>query len=227
MSNIEQDIYNIPPSYKKLLKEELSSHLFDELFSTTIKQYQKEIIYPPSNKIYSALKLTPASDVKVIIIGQDPYIHEGQANGLAFSVDCNKLPPSLINIYKELNYEYGYEISSSGDLSSIAKQGVLFLNSILTVKDGISLSNKNIGWEKFTSSIIYRLNELNKDIIFLIWGNNAYNLIKNLSLKYIVRTSHPSPLSFYHGFYKSNCFKKVNDILISINQRPIVWKIDK
>lgn len=225
IKEIKDCIYNIPKSYKKRIQKELDDHLFDELFNKVIKQYEEEIIYPPYNKIYSALELTSFEDVKVVILGQDPYIHKNEANGLAFSSDSYKLPPSLKNIYKELNYEYGFPISKTGDLSSIAKQGVLLLNTILTVKEGISLSNKNIGWENFTSLILTKLNEYNKNIIYLIWGNNAYNVIKSMNLKNVVKTSHPSPLSFFNGFYKSNCFKKVNEILKEENLEEIDWYI--
>lgn len=225
IKEIENFIYNIPQSYKKRIQKELDAHLFDELFENVIKQYEEEITYPPYSKIYSALELTSFEDVKVVILGQDPYIHKNEANGLAFSCDSYKLPPSLKNIYKELNYEYGYPISKTGNLSSIAKQGVLLLNTILTVKDGVSLSNKNIGWEKFTSLILTKLNEYNKNIVYLIWGNNAYNVIKDMNLKNVVKTSHPSPLSFFNGFYKSNCFKKVNEILKEENLKEINWYI--
>ena len=225
INKIKEAILNIPDSYKDLLNDEIDHHFYDDLFDKVINQYEKEITYPPYNKIYKALELTPVNNVKVVIIGQDPYIHSKQANGLAFSVDCEKLPPSLKNIYKELNYEYGYEEDTIGDLSYIAKQGVLLLNTILTVKDSLPLSNANIGWEEFTKAIIAHLNEFNRNIIYLIWGNNAFDLIKDLSLKYIVKTSHPSPLSFYKGFYKSNCFKKVNEILLSLNEKEIDWEI--
>lgn len=225
IKKIKDYIYNIPESYKKRIQKELDAHLFDKLFESVIKQYEEEITYPPYNKIYSALELTSFENVKVVILGQDPYIHKNEANGLAFSSNSYKLPPSLKNIYKELNYEYGYPISKTGDLSSIAKQGVLLLNTILTVKDGVSLSNKNIGWEKFTSLILTKLNEYNKNIVYLIWGNNAYNVIKDMNLKNVVKTSHPSPLSFFNGFYKSNCFKKVNEILKEENLKEINWYI--
>lgn len=225
MDKISEAIFNIPESYRELLKYEIDNHLYDDIFLKTIELYKKETIYPPYNKIYRSLELLPVNKVKVIIIGQDPYIHNNQANGLAFSVDCEKLPPSLKNIYKELNYEYGYDEDTIGDLSSWEEQGVLLLNSILIVKDSESLSCKDVGWEDFTSAILSHLVLRNPNIIFMLWGNNAIDLVKNLKVKNVIKTSHPSPLSFYQGFYKSNCFKKVNELLSSMKEKEINWEI--
>ena len=223
---IRRDILNIPSSYKKLLKEDLSLSKYDDLFSFVISQYEKKTIFPESKDIYRALSLTPVERVKVVILGQDPYINRGQANGLAFSSYDKKIPPSLKNIYKEMEYEYDKHVLKTGDLSYLAKQVVLLLNTILTVEEGRSLSHKNIGWEEFTSRILYLLNEKNDDIIYLIWGEKAFKSVEKLNLKKIVKTSHPSPLSFNSGFYKSNCFKNVNELLRLMNKDEIRWYIE-
>lgn len=214
--DIKAKLYDIPVDYKELLKEEITSPWFKDLVDKVSDLYLDQEVYPEIDDIYTAFRLTPVDKVKVIVIGQDPYINKGQAHGLAFSVkDGVKIPPSLLNIYKELEIEYGYEIPKSGDLTSWAKQGVLLLNSSLTVTANSSLSQMDIGWQKFTSLVIEKLSKMNRDIVYLLFGNYAKkkaDVIKNKDAK-IIFTSHPSPLSCRHGFFYSNCFKRCNEYL--------------
>jgi uracil-DNA glycosylase len=185
-------------------------------------------VFPPKEDIFNALKLTPFNNIKVVIIGQDPYHEYGQAHGLAFSVKSGtKLPPSLQNIYKEIENEFGYKMSSSGDLSKWAKQGVLLLNTSLTVNEGMANSHKDYGWQIFTKKIVDLCNKELQGIIFLLWGRNAINIGKDIDLTkhYVLSSAHPSPLSAYNGFFGNNHFKKTNEILKSLGKEEIDWKI--
>ena len=191
-------------------------------------EYDNKIIYPTKENIFTALNLTSYKDVKVVIIGQDPYHEPNQAHGLAFSVlDGIKLPPSLKNIYKEIETDLGIEMSGSGNLTNWAKQGVLLLNNVLTVREHEANSHKKKGWEYVTNKIVEKLNEREETIIFVFWGNNAkekQNLITNPN--HIVLTApHPSPLSAYHGFFGCKHFSKINEILRKNNKDEINWKI--
>ena len=184
-------------------------------------------IYPPQDEVFNAFKYTAFDEVKVVILGQDPYHGFGQAHGLSFSVQKGiPLPPSLKNIYKELQEDIGGELPTEGDLSHWAKQGVLLLNTVLTVEEGNANSHKGMGWERLTNRLIESLNELPHPVIFILWGKPAQDkekLITNPN-HVLLKAPHPSPLSAYRGFFGSKPFSRVNDILIQHGQTPIRWK---
>jgi len=185
-------------------------------------------IYPSSQQVLRAWNLTPISDVKIVILGQDPYHGPNQANGLCFSVNKGvSLPPSLKNIFKEIKRDLPNVLHEHGDLESWAKQGVFLLNSILTVEEGRPLSHKNIGWERFTSATIRRFANLERPIVFMVWGGNAAQLLKGMDLSrhLVLTTSHPSPLSVYRGFDGCGHFRRANEWLINQGMDPIDWSI--
>ena len=192
------------------------------------EEYASTTVYPDMYDLFSALRETPFSKVKVVIIGQDPYHEPNQAHGMAFSVKPGvPIPPSLLNMYKEINAEFGYDIPKSGYLMSWAKQGVLLLNTVLTVRAGQANSHRGKGWEIFTDEIIRQLNLRDDPIVFLLWGNNAREkkeLITNPKHT-ILEAAHPSPLSASRGFMGCGHFKKANEILISCLKAPIDWRI--
>lgn len=208
-----------------VLSDEIKKDYFNELCIFIKKEYEKNTVYPDYNNIFNAFKLTDYDNVKVVIIGQDPYHGENEAHGLAFSVRDNiKRPPSLSNIFKELENDLGIK-KENNDLTSWAKDGVFLLNSILTVIKGKPLSHKNIGWEKFIDCVISKLNEREKPIIFLLWGNFAKskkNLITN-PIHLVIEGIHPSPLSASRGFFGSKPFSKVNEFLEKNNYKKINW----
>ena len=211
-----------------VLDSEYHKEYFANIVKFVNKVYKEKTIFPPKARILSALDITDYNDVKVVILGQDPYHGIGEANGLAFSVnDGVKLPPSLKNIYKELHDDLGIEIPNTGNLESWAKEGVLLLNSVLTVEKDKPASHKNIGWETFTDSIIKKLNERDKPIVFILWGNFAKSkkeLITNP--KHLVLTSsHPSPFSVNYGFFGSKPFSKTNEFLRKNGIKEIDWTI--
>ena len=194
-------------------------------FDTYYKMKLQNVIYPNSADIYNSFKKTSYDDVKVVILGQDPYHEEGQANGLAFSVNNGvKMPPSLKNIFKELQDDIGGELRTNPDLTDWAEQGVFLLNSSLTVIEGRPNSMADI-WNTFTDSINKLLNSKEKPIIFVLWGKNARNKKKLIDTNkhFIIESAHPSPLSAYRGFFGSKPFSKVNEYLISTGQVPINW----
>ena len=192
------------------------------------EEYTSHTVFPDMYDLFSALKATPYSKVKVVILGQDPYHEPGQAHGMAFSVKPGvQIPPSLLNMYKEINSEFGYPIPKTGYLMKWAEQGVLLLNTVLTVRSGEANSHQNKGWETFTDEIIRQLNARRDGIVFLLWGNNAKKkkeLITNPQ-HYILETVHPSPLSASRGFMGCGHFKKANEFLISNLKSPIDWQI--
>ena len=216
------------PPCKKLspILEEIQKEYYLKLRAFLAKEYKTGTIYPDMYDIFNALKLTPYNDVKVVIIGQDPYHGQGQAHGLCFSVLPGVTPPpSLVNIYKEIQSEYGTEPPKNGDLTRWAKQGVLLLNTVLTVRAGMANSHRGMGWEIFTDKIIQLLNKREKPIVFILWGGNAkrkQSLITNPN-HLVLTAAHPSPLSAYNGFFGCGHFRKCNDFLISTNQEPIEW----
>lgn len=219
----------IPSQWKEFFEEEKKKEYYPKLISKVIEKYENEKVYPPFHLLFSALDNLKPEDVKVIILGQDPYHEENEANGLAFSVSKGvKLPPSLKNIYKELSYEYGYPIpKNNGDLTPWSKQGVLLLNTTLSVKEGEANSHSKIGWIEFTDNLISYLDRKYQGIVYILWGNYANgkrNLILNKDSK-IIHTAHPSPLSASRGFLKSNCFKQCNEYLLQIGKKEIDWKI--
>ena len=197
------------------------------IFMSKIKQlYDKKVVYPEQDNIFKALKLTPYSSVKVVIVGQDPYHGEKEANGLSFSVSPGiKLPPSLKNIYKELYDDLKIDRKDNGDLTDWAEQGVLLLNAVLTVEKDKPASHRNIGWELLTDYIIKTLNEKKEPIVFILWGNFAKNKAKLITNQrhLIITSSHPSPFSARYGFFGSKPFSKANNFLISNDISPIKW----
>ena len=217
---------DIEPSWYSLLENEFEKKYFTNLRSFIKNEYSTKVIFPPPKLIFNAFNLTPANKVKVIIIGQDPYHGEGQAHGLSFSVPTGiKIPPSLMNIYKELNTDVNKDIPSHGLLEDWARQGVLLLNSVLTVESGKANSHKNIGWEKFTENVISLISKKKESLVFLLWGNYAHKkedfIESNNHL--ILKSVHPSPLSAYNGFFGSKHFSKANNFLKKNNIKEIVW----
>lgn len=215
--------------WQDLLQEEFEKSYYQNLRKYLIKEYSTKIIYPDKYDIFNALKFTSYSDVKVVILGQDPYHGPNQAHGLSFSVKKGvKIPPSLVNIYKELQDDIGCYIPNNGYLESWAKQGVLLLNTVLTVRAHEANSHRNIGWEIFTDKIISLLNDRTDPIVFILWGNPSIAKTKLITNKqhFIITSPHPSPLSAYRGFLGSKPFSKTNEFLKSINKEPINWQIE-
>ncbi len=212
------------------LKDAFESDEYKVLRQKLKTEYASYKVYPDSYDIFNALFLTSYKDTKVVILGQDPYHEEGQAHGLSFSVPVGTaIPPSLVNIYKELYSDLGIPAAKHGCLTKWAKQGVLLLNSVLTVRAGQAASHKGLGWENFTDSIISMLNERADPVVFILWGNFAIGkkeLITNA--QHLVLTSaHPSPLSASRGFFGSRPFSKTNDFLISVGKTPIDWDLNE
>ena len=215
--------------WNELLKDEFSKYYYLSLREFLKNEYTTKIIYPDKYDIFNALHYTSYKDVKVVILGQDPYHGPNQAHGLSFSVSPGvKIPPSLLNIYKELNSDLGCYIPNNGYLKKWADQGVLLLNTSLTVRAGEANSHKNKGWEIFTDKIISLINEKTDPVVFLLWGNNAINKKKLITNKQhlILSSTHPSPLSASRGFFGSKPFSKINKFLISVNKAPIDWQIE-
>jgi len=208
-----------------VLKDEIEKEYFKNLENFILNEYKNKICYPIYSDIYNSLKYTDYSDVRVVIIGQDPYHGDGEAHGLAFSVNEGvKRPPSLANIFKELESDIGVS-RNCNDLSDWAKQGVLLLNSVLTVVKDTPLSHRGIGWEEFTDKIISKLNERNDSIVFILWGEYARSKKKLITNKnhYIIESAHPSPLSCYRGFFGSKPFSKCNSYLKNSGYSSINW----
>lgn len=211
-----------------ILNEAAQTESYHHLREFLKKEYQTETIYPPMENIWQAFEWTPYAKVKVVILGQDPYIKERQAHGLSFSVQPNvKVPPSLRNIYKELEADLGYPPVKHGYLKSWAEEGVLLLNSVLTVRAGQSHSHKGEGWEEVTDYVIQKLNEKENTVVFILWGNPSIKKRKFIDeSKHVVLTSvHPSPLSANRGFFGSKPFSKTNEALIKSGQTPINWQL--
>jgi len=217
---------NIEISWKEKLIEEFKKEYFSDLVFFLKSEYKKHIIYPPGNKIFNAFNLCPFHKVKVVILGQDPYHGHNQANGFCFSVNNNiQIPPSLINIFKEINNDINKEIPSSGDLTRWAVQGVLLLNSVLTVKKNSPGSHSNKGWEIFTDKVIDLLSSHKRNLVFLLWGNYAKSKIKKIDRNrhLILSSSHPSPFSANSGFFNNSHFSKTNSYLKSNKSEEIIW----
>ncbi len=212
-------------SFKDFIDMESKQEYYIKLKQFVVEEYKKYTCFPPYNKIFHALSITPLQSIKVVILGQDPYHEVNQAHGLAFSVLCDNLPPSLINIYKEMENDLGVKVHQDGNLDYLAKQGVLLLNTSLTVREHIANSHSNKGWEIFTDHCIQLLNEQDRPIVFILWGRNAISKTKFLNNpKHLVLTSaHPSPLSAMRGFFNSKPFSKTNNFLIKNNVEPIKW----
>ena len=220
---------NLGNSWDEILKDEFNKDYYLKLRSFLKEEYSKRIIYPSMYDIFNALKYTDYNDTKVVILGQDPYHGEGEAHGLAFSVKKDiPIPPSLKNIYKELNASLGCYIPNNGYLKKWADQGVLLLNAALTVQKDMANSHRGKGWEIFTTEVIKKLSQREKPVIFLLWGNNAKEKRQYIDLNrhYVLTSVHPSPLSASRGFFGCNHFKKANEILESMGDRPIDWQIE-
>ncbi len=210
------------------LESEVKKPYYQRLKAFLMEEYKRTCIFPPQEDIFNALKLTSISKVKVVILGQDPYHEPGQAHGLAFSVRKGvKIPPSLVNIYNELNEDIGVDIPKHGELTSWAKQGVLLLNTVLTVRRGEANSHKDKGWEEFTDRIIKIINEKQDPVVFMLWGSNAQAKTKLLNNPnhLVLKTTHPSPLSAYRGFLGCRHFSKANAFLEKNNIKPVNWQI--
>lgn len=210
------------------LKVIWNSPNFNKFYNSILDLYDKDIIYPPKELIFNALKLTPFKNVKVVIVGQDPYHGEGEAHGLSFSVQKGvKLPPSLRNIYKELHDDLGIEPSVDGDLTKWAKEGVLLLNATLTVKKDTPNSHSKLGWEPFTDYVIKTLNNKKEPIVFILWGNFAKSKRKLITNPWhmVIESAHPSPFSASNGFFGSKPFSKTNNFLKKNNIKEIDWKL--
>ena len=214
--------------WDNILQEEYHQEYFKNIVKFINKEYKEKTIFPPKSRILRALSLTDYNKVKVVILGQDPYHGVGEANGLAFAVsDGIKLPPSLQNIYKELESDLGIPRANVGNLECWAREGVLLLNSVLTVEKDKAASHKSVGWEQFTDAIIKKLNEKDTPIVFILWGNFAKSkkvLITNPN-HYIVESTHPSPFSARYGFFGSKPFSKTNAYLKEKGVSEIDWRV--
>ena len=212
-------------SWDKILESEFNKPYFKELIKFLNEENKYKTIYPKNIDLFKALKLTPYENVSVVILGQDPYHGEGEANGLCFSVNHGvQSPPSLKNIFKELESDLGIKRTNT-DLSDWAEQGILLLNTVLTVEKDKAFSHRDRGWEVFTDKIIEKLNEKEDPIVFILWGSAARSkktLIANKK-HMIVESAHPSPLSYYRGFEGSKPFSKTNNLLKSVNKKEIFW----
>ncbi|CDA07130.1 uracil-DNA glycosylase [Fusobacterium animalis] len=222
MSKINND-------WKEILEEEFQKDYFVKLKAILEEEYKNYTVYPLKKDILNAFFLTPYSEAKVVLLGQDPYHQKGQAHGLAFSVNYGiKTPPSLVNMYKELHDDLGLYIPNNGFLEKWAKQGVLLLNTTLTVRDSQANSHSGIGWQTFTDNVIKALNEREKPIIFILWGNNAKSKEKFIDTNkhYILKGVHPSPLSANKGFFGCKHFSEANRILKNLGEKEIDWQIE-
>lgn len=216
----------IEPSWKEALQEEFGKPYFEELAVFVKEEYTKGGVYPPPKEIFKAFDLTPFNKVKVVILGQDPYHGPGQANGLCFAVgEGVALPPSLLNIYKELESDIGPVSKKTGDLERWAKQGVLLLNATLTVRAHTAGSHQNKGWERFTDAAIKALSEWREHLVFILWGNYAKAKGAHIdrSKHLVIESPHPSPFSAYSGFFGSKPFSKTNEYLQKTGQTLIDW----
>ena len=216
----------IEKGWKSQLKNEFDKPYFNELVRFVKEEYSSKTIYPPSKLIFNAFNSTPFNQVKVVIVGQDPYHQPHQAHGLCFSVnDGIRIPPSLVNIYKEINLDLGTPIPTSGNLERWAKQGVLLLNATLTVRAGSAGSHQGKGWEQFTDSIIDSLSSNRNNLVFMLWGSYAQKKGATIdqSKHLVMKSVHPSPLSAHRGFFGNKHFSRANEYLISKGKSPIEW----
>lgn len=215
--------------WQQALASEMQEAYFSELIAFVAQERQDRQIFPPPEEVFTAFELTPLDRVKVVIIGQDPYHGNGQAHGLSFSVKPGiAIPPSLVNIFKELKNDLGIPIPKSGDLSGWARQGVLLLNTVLTVRSGEPNSHKNKGWEKFTDAVIKTVNQNCDRVIFVLWGRPAQKKAKLIDAKkhHILTAAHPSPLSAHNGFFNSRPFSQINALLQRDGREAIAWKLE-
>ena len=219
----------LPPAWQALLKDELQKPYWCSLEQRLGAAYESGAVYPPAQQLFAAFERTPPTCVRAVILGQDPYHEPGQANGLAFSVSRGvKLPPSLQNIYKELHDDLGCYIPNNGYLKKWADQGVLLLNTVLTVRAHQANSHQGHGWEQFTDAIIQAVNAQDRPIVYMLWGRPAQSKIPMLTNpKHLILTApHPSPLSAYRGFFGCKHFSKANEFLKANGEEPIDWQIE-
>ncbi len=215
--------------WDQVLESEFAKEYFYNLLKFVQGEYKRKTIYPSKKEVFKAFRYTPYKNVKVVILGQDPYHGENQAEGLSFSVPKGvKKPPSLQNIFKELETDLGCKIPTTGSLVAWALQGVLLLNTVLTVVKDQAASHKDIGWETFTDYVIQKINEKDTPVVFILWGSYARSKKKYITnpKHFIVESAHPSPLSAYNGFFGSRPFSKTNAFLIKNNLQPINWQIE-
>ena len=220
----------LPPAWQALLKDELQKPYWCSLEQRLGAAYESGAVYPPAQQLFAAFERTPPACVRAVILGQDPYHEPGQANGLAFSVSRGvKLPPSLQNIYKELEADLGVPAAKSGDLTSWAQQGVFLLNTVLSVRAHAANSHKDFGWQSFTDAVIAALAELPQPVAFVLWGAQAQKKAalvgKSPYPRLVLQSPHPSPLSAYRGFFGSRPFSQINAFLVSYGFSPVDWKI--
>lgn len=214
--------------WDNILSDELSKDYFKKLLGFIQNEYKTKDVYPKKEEVFNAFRKTPFSSVKVVILGQDPYHGYNQAEGLSFSVKVGiTKPPSLQNIFKELESDLGFPIPDNGSLIPWAKEGVLLLNTVLTVEANKPASHKNLGWEVFTDEVISHINDKNTPVVFILWGAFAKSKKKLITnpIHYVIESAHPSPFSAYNGFFGSKPFSKCNNFLIDNNIKPIDWKI--
>ncbi len=219
--------FNISPSWKKKLNHELEKPYFNELLEFVTAEYNRTDCFPHPDNIFKAFELSSFEETKVVILGQDPYHGYGQAHGLCFSVQPEvKVPPSLVNIFREIKDDLGKPVPHHGNLQHWAEQGVLMLNATLTVRAGEAGSHQGKGWEKFTDAVVSTLSSEREDLVFMLWGGPAQKKGKKIDTKkHLVLTSgHPSPLAANRGYWFGNRhFSKANDFLVSVGKKPIVW----
>ncbi len=216
----------IEESWKQILSQEFDKEYFIKLVDFVKQEYKTHTVFPPARHIFSAFDYCSFNDLKVVIIGQDPYHGRGQAHGLCFSVnDGIRKPPSLQNIFKELNADIGKEIPESGNLEHWAKQGILLLNATLTVRESSAGSHQNKGWETFTDAVIREISDKKEGIVFILWGAYAQKkgAVIAANKHCILKSAHPSPFSAYNGFFGNKHFSKTNDYLRKIGKEPIAW----
>jgi uracil-DNA glycosylase len=216
----------LEPEWLEVLQPEFNKPYFTELKSFLLEEKRTNKVFPPGNRIFAAFDHTPFSKVKVVILGQDPYHNDGQAHGLCFSVpDGVAIPPSLVNIYKELNSDLGIPIPRSGNLEKWANQGVLLINATLTVRAYQAGSHQKRGWENFTDEVIRQLSARHNGLVFILWGSyaQAKESMIDTSKHYILKAVHPSPLSVYRGFFGCRHFSKTNELLVGAGKEPIDW----
>ena len=221
-----EQLKQLSPGWQAFCHSQTNQDYFKQLAEFVARERDETTVYPPANEVFSAFQLTPLESVRVVILGQDPYHNEGQAHGLCFSVKKDvKLPPSLKNIYKELHADVGVAPPEHGCLTEWATQGILLLNTVLTVRAHQANSHRKQGWEVFTDSVINHLNQLDRPLVFVLWGKPAQSKLKLIdeARHKVIMSAHPSPLSARNGFFGSKPFSAINDFLGSVGESPINW----
>lgn len=220
----------ITKKWDEILKDEYQKEYFINILKTLQIEYRKKDVFPKKSDVFRAMRLTDYDDIKIVILGQDPYHGVGEAEGLSFSVqDGVRKPPSLRNIFKELKNDLGFDEPESGSLVKWAKEGVLLLNSLLTVEKDKPLSHKSLGWERFTDEVIKKINEKNTPVVFIFWGSYARSKKVYITnpIHYVIESTHPSPFSANYGFFGSKPFSKANKYLISKGIKPVDFNLNK